>query len=166
MLVGEIKSQIQSIWNDFWAGGLSNPLAVMEQITYLLFIKRLDELQTLEESKATALNIPIERRIFPEGKDGRGPDGGRRYEDLRWSRFKQFDAKDSHGDARHVASWRFIALLFGNLYGTLWLNSTFGLISTNTVARLSRLGFSISTGRLRPRWRSLCPDFSAETCRM
>jgi len=33
MLVGEIKSQIQSIWNDFWAGGLSNPLAVMEQIT-------------------------------------------------------------------------------------------------------------------------------------
>jgi hypothetical protein len=43
MLVGEIKSQIGSIWNDFWAGGLSNPLAVMEQITYLLFIKRLDE---------------------------------------------------------------------------------------------------------------------------
>jgi type I restriction enzyme M protein len=49
MLVGEIKSQIQSIWNDFWAGGLSNPLAVMEQVTYLLFIKRLDELQTLAE---------------------------------------------------------------------------------------------------------------------
>ena len=43
MLVGEIKSQIQSIWDDFWAGGLANPLAVMEQITYLLFIKRLDE---------------------------------------------------------------------------------------------------------------------------
>ena len=52
MLVGEIKSQIQSIWDDFWAGGLSNPLAVMEQITYLLFIKRLDELQTLEENKS------------------------------------------------------------------------------------------------------------------
>jgi type I restriction enzyme M protein len=95
MLVGEIKSQIQSIWNDFWAGGLSNPLAVMEQITYLLFIKRLDELQTLEENKATTLNIPMERRIFPEGKDGRGPDGGRPYEDLRWSRFKLFEAKDT-----------------------------------------------------------------------
>jgi len=61
---------------------------------YLLFIKRLDELQTLEESKATAFNIPIERRIFPEGKDGRGPDGGRSYEDLRWLRFKLFEAKD------------------------------------------------------------------------
>jgi HsdM N-terminal domain len=71
MLVGEIKSQIQSIWNDFWAGGLANPLAVMEQITYLLFIKRLDELQTLEEAKSTTLNIPLERGIFPEGFDGR-----------------------------------------------------------------------------------------------
>jgi type I restriction enzyme M protein len=71
MLVGEIKSQIQSIWNDFWPGGLSNPLAVMEQITYLLFIKRLDELQTLEEAKSTTLNIPLERGIFPEGFDGR-----------------------------------------------------------------------------------------------
>jgi type I restriction enzyme M protein len=104
MLVGEIKSQIQSIWNDFWAGGLSNPLAVMEQITYLLFIKRLDELQTLEENKSTTLNIQMERRIFPEGYDGRrtkkpGDEGydedkGRPYEDLRWSRFKLFEAKE------------------------------------------------------------------------
>jgi type I restriction enzyme M protein len=36
MIVGEVKSQIDSIWNDFWSGGLSNPLSVMEQITYLL----------------------------------------------------------------------------------------------------------------------------------
>jgi type I restriction enzyme M protein len=44
VLVGEIRNQIDGIWNDFWAGGVANPLAVMEQITYLLFIKRLDEL--------------------------------------------------------------------------------------------------------------------------
>jgi type I restriction enzyme M protein len=72
MIVGEIKSQIDSIWNDFWSGGLSNPLSVMEQITYLLFIKRLDELQTVEERKAAMLKQPLERRIFPEGRDGRG----------------------------------------------------------------------------------------------
>ena len=47
MLTGEIRSQIDSIWNDFWSGGVSNPLSVIEQITYLLFIKRLDELQTV-----------------------------------------------------------------------------------------------------------------------
>jgi len=44
MLTGELRSQVDSVWNDFWAGGVSNPLSVIEQITFLLFIKRLDEL--------------------------------------------------------------------------------------------------------------------------
>jgi type I restriction enzyme M protein len=74
MIVGDVRNQIDSIWNDFWSGGLSNPLSVMEQITYLLFIKRLDELHTLEEKKAATLKIDMERRIFPEGRDGRGDD--------------------------------------------------------------------------------------------
>ena len=46
---GELRSQIDSIWNAFWSGGVSNPLEVMEQITYLLFLRRLDDLNTLEE---------------------------------------------------------------------------------------------------------------------
>ena len=54
MLTGEIRNQIDSIWNTFWSGGISNPLEVIEQITYLLFIKRLDELHTLEEAKANS----------------------------------------------------------------------------------------------------------------
>ncbi len=99
MLVGEIRSQVEDIWNDFWSGGLSNPLAVMEQITYLLFIKRLDELQSAEEARALGTGRPIERRIFPQGRDGRGDAetvklGGRPYEDLRWSHFKLFAAKE------------------------------------------------------------------------
>ena len=89
MLTGEIRSQIDSIWSDFWSGGVSNPLSVIEQITYLLFIKRLDELHTVEERKAATLKIPMERRIFPEGKDARG----RPYDDLRWSRFKDFEPR-------------------------------------------------------------------------
>lgn len=87
MLTGDIRKQIDSIWDDFWANGIANPLSVMEQMTYLLFIKRLDELHTLEERKSQTLKIPMERRIFPKGKD----DKGRPYEDLRWSRFKNFD---------------------------------------------------------------------------
>lgn len=90
MLTGEIRNQIDQIWNAFWSGGVSNPLSVIEQITYLLFIKRLDELHTLEESKAEALGIRMERRIFPEGKD----DKGRAYEDMRWSRFKNFEPRE------------------------------------------------------------------------
>ena len=90
MLVGDIRNQIDGIWNDFWSGGLSNPLSVMEQITYLLFIKRLDELQSAEEAKAAQLGKPIERRIFPEGDDPRGEP----YDNLRWSRFKGLEPRE------------------------------------------------------------------------
>src|SRR4026208_1465884 len=86
MITGEIRSQIDRIWDAFWSGGISNPLEVIEQITYLLFVKRLDDLQTLEENKATRLKTAVERRIFPEGLDPKK----RPYEDLRWSRFKNF----------------------------------------------------------------------------
>src|SRR5438552_1274196 len=84
MITGEIKNQIDRTWDAFWSGGISNPLKVIEQITYLLFLRRLDDLHTLEENKSARLRKPIERRIFPEGKDAKG----RPYEDLRWSRFK------------------------------------------------------------------------------
>ena len=78
MLTGDIRNQIDSIWSTFWAGGIANPLEVIEQITYLLFIKRLDELHTLEEAKANRLKLPMGRRVFPKGKDARE----RSYEDL------------------------------------------------------------------------------------
>ena len=86
MLTGELRSQIDAVWNAFWSGGISNPMEVLEQITYLLFIRRLDDAHTLEESKATLLRKPIANRIFPDGQDPKGRD----YEDLRWSRFKNF----------------------------------------------------------------------------
>jgi type I restriction enzyme M protein len=86
MLTGELRGQINAIWDAFWSGGISNPLEVMEQITYLLFIRRLDDAHTLEESKATLLRRPMANRVFPEGRDARGRD----YDDLRWSRFKNF----------------------------------------------------------------------------
>jgi type I restriction enzyme M protein len=90
MITGNIKSQIDQIWNAFWSGGISNPLEVIEQITYLLFLRRLDELHTLEENKSARLKRPMERRVFPEGNDPKG----RPYEDLRWSRFRHFSAGD------------------------------------------------------------------------
>ena len=92
MLTGELKSQIDTIWNAFWTGGISNPLEVIEQITYLLFLRRLDDLQTLAENKANRLGQPIERRIFPEGDDERG----RAYNDLRWSIFKHYEPREMY----------------------------------------------------------------------
>jgi type I restriction enzyme M protein len=87
MLTGDIKSQIDRIWDAFWSGGISNPLEVIEQMTYLLFIRRLDDLHTLEETRANRLGEPMERRVFPEGND----DNGRPYDELRWSRFKNLE---------------------------------------------------------------------------
>ena len=73
MLTSDIRSQIDAIWNAFWSGGISNPMEVLEQITYLLFIRRLDDAHTLEESKALMLKRPMLNRVFPEGKDVKGP---------------------------------------------------------------------------------------------
>jgi type I restriction enzyme M protein len=84
MITGELKNQINTIWDAFWSGGISNPLEVIEQITYLLFLRRLDDLHTLEENKSTTLKQPMGRRVFPEGNDPKG----RPYQELRWSRFK------------------------------------------------------------------------------
>ena len=52
MLTGEIRNQVDRVWDAFWSGGIANPVEVIEQITYLLFLKRLDEVQELEERKA------------------------------------------------------------------------------------------------------------------
>jgi type I restriction enzyme M protein len=92
MLTGELRNQIDRIWDAFWAGGIANPLEVIEQITYLLFLRRLDELQTLEELKAQRLKKPIERRIFPDGKDSKKLP----YEQLRWSRFKNLEPREMY----------------------------------------------------------------------
>lgn len=83
MITGELRSQIDKVWTAFWTGGLSNPLTVIEQMTYLLFIRRMDELHTQKESKSNLLKKPIEEPIYlPE-----------EYE-LRWSRFKDMDPEE------------------------------------------------------------------------
>ena len=69
---------------------MSNPLSVIEQITYLLFIKRLDDLHTLEESKAEDPRSPRWSAGCSRGDD----DKGRAYVDMRWSRFKNFEPRE------------------------------------------------------------------------
>lgn len=78
MITGELKSKVDRIWDTMWSGGISNPLSVIEQLTYLLFIKRLDELHTLKEHKAARTGKPIKDPLFASDQDH-----------LRWSRFKE-----------------------------------------------------------------------------
>jgi type I restriction enzyme M protein len=109
MITGSIKSQVDKVWDAFWSGGISNPLEVIEQITYLLFLRRLDDMQVLEENKAARLKKPLEHRIFPEGKD----ELGRPYEDMRWSKFRNFAPDEMFTVVdRHV--FPFLRTLGGN----------------------------------------------------
>jgi len=93
VVTGELKSQVNKVWEAFWSGGIANPMEIVEQITYLLFIKRLDELHTLAENKSNTLGIAIESPVFPDGTDGTGR-RLRPYSDLRWSKFKNFAADE------------------------------------------------------------------------
>src|SRR6266853_1005063 len=102
MLTGEIRSQIDQIWNAFWSGGISNPLEVIEQITSLLFLKRLDEQEIAEELKANREKKPMQKRFFPEGKDSKR----RSFQDYRWNRFKNTDPRDMYAVVtEHVFPW-------------------------------------------------------------
>jgi type I restriction enzyme M protein len=81
MIVGEMKSSIDNLWLRFHTGGVSNPMEVIKQITYLLFIKRLDDLEIAKEKKANITGKPIADPIFDESE-----------QELRWSNFKNLEA--------------------------------------------------------------------------
>lgn len=77
MITGELKSKVDRLWTTFWNNGISNPLSVIEQISYLLFIKRLDDLELARERKAQRLSRPASDLIFSTDKQR-----------CRWSHFK------------------------------------------------------------------------------
>lgn len=92
MVTGEIKNKIDNIWETFWTGGLTNPLAVIEQVTYLLFIKLLDDNQIKKERNAEILGTKAENLLFKEGNYVDEKENiNEPYENLRWSKFKNFE---------------------------------------------------------------------------
>ena len=89
MITGELKNRIDSIWDDFAAGGLVNPLDVVEQITYLMFIRDLDDSDNMRAKESAMLGLPYES-IF----SGEVEIGDRKIEgsQLKWSVFHDFPA--------------------------------------------------------------------------
>lgn len=81
MVTGTLRNQIDRIWETFWTGGITNPLSVIEQITYLLFIKGLDEVETTKEKESVVLGTDF-KPMFPKDK-----------QHLRWNQFKNFPAE-------------------------------------------------------------------------
>lgn len=85
VITGELKSKINNVWDAFWSGGISNPLEVIEQITYLLFIRRLDDIQTLAEKKARITGTAIATPVFLPGQSH-----------MRWSQLKNASPEVMH----------------------------------------------------------------------
>lgn len=89
MITGELKNKIDSLWEIFWTGGLTNPLEVIEQMTYLMFIHDLDDADNTHEKESAMLGLTYESIFAKEVRIGeRIVDGTW----LKWSVFRDFPA--------------------------------------------------------------------------
>ena len=95
MITGEIKTRIDTIWDTFWTGGITNSITILEQMTYLFFIKMLDDNQKTSEANAALMGITASNLTFKTG-NWHNPDTDRDvpYEHLRWSVFKNKEAEE------------------------------------------------------------------------
>lgn len=101
MITGEIKNKVDRLWEIFWTGGVTNPLSVIEQVTYLIFIRNLDEQEEKKEKEAVLLGVD-HKRLFPEDK-----------QHLRWNKFKNLEAQKMY-EAVSQEVFPFIKGLHGN----------------------------------------------------
>ena len=110
MVTGELKSKIDSLWEIFWTGGLTNPLDVIEQMTYLMFIRDLDDADNLHAKEAAMLGLPYQSVFAKEVQIGeRTIDGSQ----LKWSVFHDFPAAKMYSTMQEWV-FPFIKNLHGN----------------------------------------------------
>ncbi len=97
MITGEIKNRIDSIWDVFWTGGITNSITILEQMTYLFFMKMLDDAQRTKEANANAFGVKVKEPTFKEGA-WHNPETDREvsYNSLRWSVFKNMEAEQMY----------------------------------------------------------------------
>lgn len=97
MITGELKNKMDKIWDTLWTGGISSPSSAIEQITYLMFMKLLDDIEIRKEANAAALGISYSSKVFPEGEYCPNPENDKAesvpYKNLRWSIFHNFEPK-------------------------------------------------------------------------
>jgi type I restriction enzyme M protein len=138
MITGQIKSQIDQIWNTFWTGGISNTITIVEQLTYLIFIKDLDETETRNERMATRLNKEF-NPIFGEDQ-----------QDFRWKNLKEMDVNTRHNIFNNSVDgiFPFIRSLGSekSLFSTYMKDASFGINKAATldlvIEKLERVDMS------------------------
>lgn len=93
MITGELKNKVDSIWDTIWTGGITSPITVLEQVTYLMFMKLLDDNQLKAEAGANALGIQLKKKVFGDGicVISENPHVETEYKNLRWNVFHNFE---------------------------------------------------------------------------
>lgn len=127
MITGEIRSKVDKIWETFWTGGITNPLTVIEQFTYLLFIKGLDETETTKEQEAEFLGME-HHGLFPNEK-----------QHLRWSRFKQLGSAEEMYEVVSKEVFPFIKNLHGkedSAYSKYMSDAMFMIPTANMLSKI------------------------------
>ena len=104
MITGEIKNRIDAIWDTYWVGGITNPMSVLEQMTYLFFMKMLDDAQLKKEAEANILGVKVPNPTFKEGMwHNPDTDADVPYNNLRWHVFKNMEATQMFNTIRNDA---------------------------------------------------------------
>ena len=133
MITGETKNKVDAVWQKMWEGGITNPLEVISQLTYLMFMQRLDE-REYENERMEELSGSSVEHIFP--KEYTNPQGETiPGEQIRWSRFKDLEAEEMH---RVVSQFAFPFIQsFGNENALArgMQDATFGIRSPKTLQR-------------------------------
>ena len=139
MITGEIKTQIDNIWDAFWTGGITNSITILEQMTYLFFMKMLDDAQLKKESNAALLGVKVKDPVFGEG-NWHNPETDKDvpYNSLRWSVFKNYDATRMYNIIRNDV-FPFIKNLNSgksSAYSRFMENAVFLIQSERTLTRI------------------------------
>lgn len=139
MITGEIKTQIDNIWDAFWTGGITNSITILEQMTYLFFMKMLDDAQLKKESNAALLGVKVKDPVFGEG-NWHNPETDKDvpYNSLRWSVFKNYEATRMYNIIRNDV-FPFIKNLNSgksSAYSRFMENAVFLIQSERTLTRI------------------------------
>lgn len=102
MITGEVKNQIDQIWDTFFVAGVTNPITVLEQMTYIFFMKMLDDKQLQEEDNARDFDSEVKNPTFPAGQMWLNPDTNQEvpYESMRWSVFRNTGSENMYNMIR------------------------------------------------------------------
>ena len=98
MITGELKNKVDTIWGTLWTAGITSPITVLEQITYLMFMKLLDDNQLKREANANALGVTLKKKVFGDGDCviSEEPRIIVAYKNLRWNIFHHFEPNEMY----------------------------------------------------------------------